>query len=349
MASLITSEGVSLEYTEIPGSPQESYTAGEGQVRRVFLVDWEDRWQFSRNLLGYSVSARDSAGRRVIQRKLPSAYSDIQRLTYGEPFYPNEDDEDPIIPVERHPWLYASSIESITGIGPSDFNEETEVNIYRQAKITVLYESKSYQLKDLYEFTQGDFDQIELVCLGYQTKFRAPEVESTTLPFGQMLFVDDQTTAYNGTHALRNFTDIFFVWHEVPRLQFSQSKQMLHTASFLGCVNSSEFLPLSAPPGCLLMVGAQETFRWMSNGDPCSDITFRFKNLDYDATGAHSENHVLPLIKSHNHFPKFAGGSYQYVPLTTNGRPIPFTEFDIQGGNTIYPYRDFNNLFQLIS
>ncbi len=329
--AILTNGPITVTYHEMSReeSPAEGYTSQEGKLTRVFITSWQDRWKFCQAMLGWTRTEPDPLRPGLLQLKrfFPQAYGDIGRLTYRD--HENEDGEI-VDQAVKHPWLYATDIPSVTGIGPRRYDSSSENNAYQKARIEISYEKRSYH-------TNNDF-------ISYVTKFVTSEAESAHFPFGKMKFVDDQSVGLNGTKASRNYLDLFLIWHQVPRNDLSPARQMKHIAGFLGCLNSQTMeAAVDFPRGTLLMVGAAESTHRSPVGHIYSDYTYRFKYLDYPPVSS-----FFGEEKSHNHYPRFSDDDYKYVPLTTDGLPIRENGEALVGGNTAYPYRDFDDLFRVI-
>lgn len=103
--------GAKLDYipfAERPGSPQESYQNNVFRVRRVFDVPWHLRWHFMYAMLG-DVGAEGTK----ISRRLPMGYT-IRDFTS---IYDRLDADKINIDAVENPWLFATSIDSIEGVG----------------------------------------------------------------------------------------------------------------------------------------------------------------------------------------------------------------------------------------
>lgn len=349
-----------IEYEEVSGSPEEAYNGQEGKVTRTFLCPWPDRWEFCQALLGWSEPISDSAGTRYIKRHFPFPYLEVPNREDQS----HDDEVDPdrveFEPEEiAHPWLYPDSVDSMTGIGPVEFDETTAANVYRKARVVVSYASRSYRLTDrvsihLREGVLHPDAITNAAGYDYCSKFAASQAEAETLPYGKMVFCDGSAeVAFNGTIRKRNFQDVFMTWHQVPRNSISPLSQMRHTASFFGCVNLDAIWQY--PPGTILLVGAQEIPALQVNGVWTSDFIFRFKHLNspypngligLSEIGLDPDHPDLMLPQGHNYFPKFKDGSYSYQVLSVNGLvgPDPLRP---GLGQVIYPYRDFRELFIL--
>src|SRR5581483_7616770 len=164
MAFLVVN-GIRLTYAERPGSPEESFASQTGRVRRTFDVPWPQRWTFCQAMLGWSEFVQTAPGYGYISRTPPQAYDAIGRIATGENGQGFQ------------PWLYASSIERMEGVGlpgqgagvndvgslgvsPAangglELFDDNNIFQYAFARITVGYEALPYRVVSDEEMAEG--------------------------------------------------------------------------------------------------------------------------------------------------------------------------------------------------
>ena len=98
-----------IPFAERPGSPQESYQNNVFKIRRVFDVPWHLRWHFMYAMLG-DVGSNATK----IKRRLPMGYT-IRDFTSVYDKLGDDKIQD-LVKVEN-PWLFATSIDAVEGVG----------------------------------------------------------------------------------------------------------------------------------------------------------------------------------------------------------------------------------------
>ncbi len=334
---------------EFPGSPEESFTTGIGRVRRVFLCEWEDRWVVAQGLMGWAEILPGELDFEYIHRVPPHSYKDITRIV------PTDEDNNAL----QQNWLFATQLESITGVAPRGLNSN-DVGYYEKAKITVTYESLTYDPhSDEYAENKGWLDLHGNPCDLYITTFGSgpggttldaalpvryisrtfhPTAEYLTLPYGQLLWADDGTPAATGAGKIIASMEVQYTWHQVPSSINNVSSQITRIFNHLGKVNKYTFDFF--PPGTLLLTAVETKPYRQIGGGYMSDITFKMKYFNA------SSSLGVPTNKGHNHFLKFNSiglpafgnltNSYDYVLLTSNG---------LDTGRRVYDEYDFSFLF----
>jgi hypothetical protein len=96
-----------IPYAERPTSPTEGFQNNVFRAKRTFDVPWHLRWHFMYAMIG-DHSSKDGN----IKRRLPFGYS-IRGFTS---IYDRRGDVDDFNPIDN-PWLFATSIDSVEGIG----------------------------------------------------------------------------------------------------------------------------------------------------------------------------------------------------------------------------------------
>lgn len=97
-----------IPFAERPGSPQESYQNNVFKIRRVFDVPWHLRWHFMYAMLG-DVGTEGTK----ISRRVPMGYT-IRDFTS---IYDRLDADKISDDIVENPWLFATSVDSIEGVG----------------------------------------------------------------------------------------------------------------------------------------------------------------------------------------------------------------------------------------
>lgn len=98
-----------IPFAERPGSPQETFQNAVFRVRRVFDVPWHLRWHFMYAMIGDV----GTTGADKISRRIPAGYS-VRDFTS---IYDRPNDATFIAGKLENPWLFASSIDSVEGVG----------------------------------------------------------------------------------------------------------------------------------------------------------------------------------------------------------------------------------------
>lgn len=98
-----------IPFAERPGSPQETFQNAVFRVRRVFDVPWHLRWHFMYAMIGDV----GTTGADKIARRLPAGYS-VRDFTS---IYDRPKDATFEAGKLENPWLFASSIDSVEGVG----------------------------------------------------------------------------------------------------------------------------------------------------------------------------------------------------------------------------------------
>lgn len=340
-----------VSYFERPGSPEESYTAGVGKVRRVFDTAWNDRWTFIQGLLGWSQILEGNLGKKYIQRVPPQPYKDIRRV------FPNDEDE---VSPEQY-WLFPTQLESVQGIGPRG-KQSNDIFFYEKARITVTYESLTYTpYSDEYTRNKGWLDQngnpsdlfiARPGSVPYAYPFRyisrsyQPTAEYLTLPYGQLLWADDGSPAATGAGKIIPTMEVHYTWHMVPSSLNNVSNQVTHIFNHVGKVNKYEFD--NCPPGTLLLTAVESKPYRLIGGGYLNDLTFKMKY--FNATNIMG----VPENKGHNHFLKFSQLSIRDLPPGTIGL-VPGSTYKYEllssdgtlTGRRVYDEINFTTLFQI--
>jgi hypothetical protein len=356
-----------VDYSERPGSPEESYVGQEGKVTRTFDVAWDERWLFMQSALGFSYVATANGG-KFVTRFPPWAYPGVQDVDFAS--------------VDN--WLYATSVERVEGLGyPSDLvrgqNPKDAQDVYRYeiARVTLGFTSLSYrvftdeQMANLVlnegdgTFSQAALDSYgnpdEASLLRYVSRHVQPNSEYLRLPGGQMLWATNDSggmlqapSGAVGQGKILATLEIQYTWHQVPLFP-------RHIFDYIGCVNNdgtlgapAALLDLSsgslvfqdnAPglvgtgnfaPGTLLLTGIELKPYRQIVGTYAFDITYRMKY--FSAINPQTGQKYSPE-RGHNYFLRWQGGTnYGYELLTATGRP---------DGRPVYDKKNFANLFRL--
>jgi hypothetical protein len=216
-------------------------------------------------------------------------------------------------------WLYATQVERIEGIGVS-VNEGDDVAEYEFARVTVIYESLTYDVKEDNEIHQTDGAPDESRMERFVTRTTEPTAEFITLPQGAYKW-KGTTLPVVGSHGrIISALNLTYTWHQVPRIPPS-----VKTSKLIGCVNSAEFD--GYPAGTLLVTAVELTPYRMIGGLRVYDIKYRVSYKDPD----HNQ-------RGHNYFYRYHDNVVERLALTAGGA---------DDGATVYAKTDYKYLFSL--
>lgn len=336
---------------------RERYSGNTAQVSIEYGVAWLDRWMFCLHLLGYAEILEDPGSqKKYISRQLPQGY-------YGTIFTIDPGgDKDP------HPtWLWANHIENMVGMGPLGY-DNNGAPLYKEARITVIYESISYRLATDAQLIKGDstlpgYPEIpdEAKKLGrYITRFVQPSADYFALPHGRFYWATGSAPFLHApvTGAQLGFVipyqEVVYIWHQVPRVKKLNDiappayavPSVIKTA--LGSVNKTAFDNGRFEPGTLLLTSVEiKPYRWIG-GNYYADITYKMKYLNAVKPFANPPENYNPA-RGHNYFlqmpvspssdPNTGDGftDFEHHLLTHNGQ---------ETGIKVYRETDFHDLFR---
>lgn len=340
--------GVGLfNYYERPGSPNEQYSGDTFRATRTFDVPWYARWAF----ISYMLGTPKLVGNSIISRELPDQYyaffgGNANNLASPKAFM--------IATSLNGIECLGQQSETANGVGPG-----TKITycLYDWARITIGYESVTYNVKSDAEVTLGESNEYYLER--FTTVFRQPTAEFLTLPFGAFKWVeldengrtivDPKTGQPTGIRVSGSngkivaAAEIILVHHRVPGVSDA-------IKTHIGTVNKFDWPEIGALRGQLLLSNVElKPYRWL-NEKRIFDITFKFKYMDpdpaaslADPTNARGHNWFL------QHFPvatntkvgadisDILAGDPKYKLMTHNGWKT---------GRTVYQYADFRDLFK---
>ena len=319
MAFLPTAGRAPILYKEsaIASSMDESYQNNAAKASRVFDVGFDDRWDFVREMIGWSEDAFMPDGvTRFIKRTLPKAY----------PVFTKKNNK---------PWLWARHASSIKGLKADGWVAAKQHGHYNTSRIKIEYESVPYSIwrDDEIKNTAGIPDEAQL--FRYIVRTFQPSSEYLTFPRGAYKWVDDGVPAnrapVDGSRGrVVSFLEITYTWVEVPGVP-------LALASLIGSVNNELFDGATAET--LLLVGATLKPYRSVVGNRVFDIEMKTRLFN-------PESGV-----GHNHFLRFKGdGAAPFYARITNdglstGTPVfPKKDFKTLFGppySAIYTLRDF--------
>lgn len=263
-----------VSYSEIQGSPDESYAAASGGKARVtYLVPWNDRWPFARRMLGYPKIV-DTPNGQYISRVTPQVYAhkrEFDKNDLGEPIIATNEAMFPANATYRKRWLYATTVESVSGerllgqINLPSQDPDTGLNLlddsvagtfYKFARVVIGFEPLPYRVYDDAELLARGFQDdwglpAEYLLARYVTRHVAPSAEYLTLPYGQLRYVDGTsnkikskqtkedvltygTPCVNGAGRIISTTELQYTWHQVPFIPEA-------SYSLIGSVNDAPF------------------------------------------------------------------------------------------------------------
>lgn len=366
-----------VTYTELPGSPQEGYSGGQGKITRTYLCAWNDRWKFASALLGRSIVATSPAtntfpsGRKFIKRQLPDGYA--VNVNTGD------------VTGTGNAWLYATGVDRIEGIGVPQravgsasavLKDDADNYLYEKAKLTVQYESILFTvhtdaemidpagvlLPDGSKFTgyrtigtgvvSGVTEKLidESSCLRYVSRHVQPTVEHVRLPFGKMLWTSDSKPAVNGVGKLVSTQEVQFTWHATPKVPINNIGQIL------GKVNQNTFTDTTPggygkyayPPWTLLLVAAEFKPYRQIGGTYVADVTYRMKHV-LNTTVYGDGAFVAGSYLGHRGFIRFTGtgatAQYDIQTMRTTGSTLDGSV--PTKTRYVYDAADFTKLFDI--
>lgn len=365
-----------IVYHERPGSPQESYSGDNFRAKRIFDVNWNDRWMFIKHMIGTARLKVTTIGGNVlttIERDLPDQYYVYYNVTPSNVGVPKS-------------FMVAVGLESIEPLGAqrvvnATFAGKLEEVRYDMARITINYESVTYRVETKSVTVGGSQNQEtqpnEYKLTRYTTVFRQPSAEFLSLPFGSFKWVEYNSTGSIIKNKLTGLaagipitgangkivaaSEVILIHHKVPGIP-----KALKT--HIGSVNLYDWPEMGVLKGQLLLTNIElKPFRWLEDSR-LYDITFKFKFFDPDP-----DSTQVPLgePRGHNwflqHFPADANnnknvsdvllGVMDYKLITHNGYPPAgsmFTNLTSNGktipagtipGIPVYKYKDFSLLF----
>ncbi|HJT24928.1 MAG TPA: hypothetical protein VJ873_10140 [bacterium] len=311
-----------LEYRE---SGKESYTPGNSNVTRVFLVNWDQRGEFLDALLGFSYLDTDGT---TIHRITPDPHPEIDN------FYAEE-----------------ATVEGKGVLGQSDSGSIS----WTVAVVTANYRPVDYAILEDSE-VDSELDRYVSHTFGFTS-----DILTVT---GGLKFETSGTIIQSPPGILAGLTQLEMTWHEVPAKSGKQAPftvpNIRAIQSCLGKVNSAPFDVNSYtdsdgnkgyPAGTVLFSGVSPKLVCPKLSDYVYglgaqyqwEITFNFlvKNQGtwlVDNTTAIGHNFLFDLA-----YP--GGGQWdRVVAVAFDGSGDP-----ISTGRTLYQATDLNALFQIDS
>lgn len=318
MAFLPTEGRAPILYKEsaIASSMDESYQNNAAKASRVFDVGFDERWDFVREMIGWSEDYLPDGVTRYIKRTLPKAYPVFTRKN-------------------NKPWLWARHASSIKGLKAENWSAGRQHGRYNLSRVKIDYESVPYSIWRDDEIRNASGVPDEALLYRYIVRTFQPSSEYLTFPRGAYKWVDDAVEAnrapVDGSHGrVVSFLEITYTWVEVPGVPEA-------LAGRIGAVNDALFD--GAPAETLLLVGATLKPYRSVVGNRVFDIEMKMRLFN-------PESGV-----GHNHFLRFKGdgAAPNYARITNDGlstgTPVfPRKNFKALFGppySAIYTLRDF--------
>lgn len=344
-----------LELVKDPVSPEEEYRTDGTQAVRTYLCEWEERQMAARALIGFPRIKGTGSG-RWLYRKVPHHCEDFL----------NESGQ---------PYLYATQIPKCVGYGvptqgPMISNQDAA--IHRYAKLTVLYETLTYDILEDSEVTtrDGNGNPFEAGIERYVTPQVGPQAQYLTLPQGAFNFVGLGTPVLGQPGLIVPNYDFSLTWHQIPQAAvatrlFNRTLETPDIDLCLGKVNKVAFC--GCRPGTLLLVAAALKRQRSAFGDRIFDIEYRLKFFN---PGDDQNDDDTPAGHNHVYASKISTGDVTlvgYYEVATTGKaadtpdPPYGTNIILSGsgaaeentaGNdnvNLFNWYDFNLLFRVPS
>jgi|SRR5581483_11680633 len=300
-------------------SPEYSLVAGASRVRRTVDVAWDNRTDAVRCFLGFPrvMPYGPLATNRYITRALPDYMRDFKNNHDG-------------------PYLWATQIEKIEGIGPLGTYDVTGVAEYEKARLTVIYEAVSHGIfEDRHPKVVGATgfpDESKL--FRYVTIAFKPSAEFITLPRGYYFWVAEggepsgNKMDFGGSKLLPSI-EIHFIWRQVPVIPTAAQTQVgcVNNAPFTIYSNSDDSAQITYATGTLLLLGVDLNRYKLASGDGVFDITYRMKYFEPEAGRGH--NYFLRYLSATNQL------AYRRLNSKADGNE-----------NNVFASKDFSLLFQ---
>lgn len=364
-------------YDEVDKSPRESFSNNNFQVQRTLQCKWDDRWLLCLGLLGFPYTLYNLAdGKLYVHRITPAGYQtvDLNALSGGNLTW--------IYPVSIDS---IEGLGKVTSVGADGINnyELARLNV-RYETLTYGIKTDQEMVEKGYKVYGTQFVD-ESKGGRYITRHLQPTAEYLTLPFGAMVWCDSGKNPITGSNGrIIASQEIMMQWHQVPGIPVALNTHLgavnhrifpyLDTLTDFQDDGSEISYERTYPRGTLLLTSIEvKPYRWFKNLR-LYDITYKFRyfqpveglDTSTDAQGVklgaefpgdetlllcpkgepYGNNHFLrykPVQGSNN----FTIPSYQM--MTHNGVRPTATGLTVttQAGQTVYPYKDFRDLFTL--
>lgn len=249
-----------IEFTELaPASPKEIYANDGARVVRQYLVDWDERFNLTQELLGYPLVGAVAGSVNTVLRQTP------------HPYHPENLDK---------PFLYAMRVTEIEPWGkPTSATQTADAPapVYTKAKLTVEYEAPTYSVLEDDEVAEPSFPGGGNESRRYCTITLKPAGEFLTLPQGYFKWVSDGQIVAQTVGKVDVYQDLVVTWHQVPDIPPGLSR-------LVGTVNDQVMqfekngkVVLDAAMDTLLLVDAEPKPIMSAIGDRLFDITYRWR------------------------------------------------------------------------
>lgn len=334
------------DHTPDVGGMTVQLAPNASRIERQIQVPWRETAKACTAFLGWPYIQSLVTGVDTISRVTPHAI----KLPMAENLA--ELTEYAVVVPEPDPWLYATSVSRIEGVGPRVGYDDQGLPKYDTARITFAYTSLSY---DIYEdtdgvtFGTGDYAGApdEATLTRYITRLYRPGVRAVTIPrqLTKWTLEENDLTPAGAAAAAGYVTagpavleslaktestlDLIYVHHQRPDLPLTAIMDAM------GCVNSVAFDGF--PAGTLLMAEGPDIRPERSCiGQRTYDVHFKFKFVSkVRATPSVLRvgwNWFLRCFKIHP-----STDTLDYRKITSSG---------LSAGSPVYQEYDFYSLFR---
>lgn len=357
------------EITKGPASPKFTLETDRSTCTRVVDVSWDWVENFSHSVLGYQSlsSLRVSDSYSHVPTSL--AYPYISRVTPWRANFGNS---------PNYGFMFASKMD-IEGVGvPADSvcfdgSNETAIARYKNARCTILFTSRTYEILSDTEMYAAEPTMDESTWLRYVTKVVRPSGEIFTIQagdggffYGGLKSPEDSTKAMacqTGINKLIVSFNLAVTWHQIPLAAvpsaiYNNGCANAAIEKTIGRVNDRTFHGM--PQGTLLLLAAEIKPMVSPLGERIFDITYMFKYLNPRATPYRYTNSGMPpgmfIYAGHNHVlvppakQNPAGAPPDWFEALSNrtlaASSVPTNFIAKTDGVSIYDFRDFRYLFR---
>lgn len=273
------------ELVKEPASPRFRFKNDATECERNILVDWGGLPQAAHDFLGFPLIL-GSPGNPYLSRVTPHTFPEVQDLSGS-------------------PYLYCTQFTSAAPWGiplgansdvtqPAAMRSVNNVAVYRYARVQLLYETLTYNVKEDSQITQTAGVPDESNLERYVTKVVRPAASYLTLPPGAFKMVTSGTPAAPGQPGrITPGYDVDITWHQVPEAAVGMKLINPGLANpsvdlALGCVNSAS--ALGSPAGTVLLTAAEARPIRSALGMRLFDVHYRFRV--FNPSGSVGHNHV---------------------------------------------------------
>lgn len=266
MAELFVPGIGAIRYHEVARSQEESCINGQPRATRTFdVVEWQHRWPFIREMVGYPSLA-------------PLVAVPVDPVDYG--LFRKTPDPYPVANVKGNWFMFATDVVEMMGYSPRGWNVDYRYGLYRHARIKLGYSVRTYPiLKDDEMSQHGLGYPDESTLRRYVTRVVQPAAERLQLSRGAYVWgstVQTPEAGMNGRPSIIDYPlsrtfrylDYVYTWHEVPGLP-------REVGSLIDGVN--QFLFDHRCPETMHFIAAEIFIRRLPAGDRVYDLSYRMR------------------------------------------------------------------------